>query len=177
MFEINDYVIYGNKGVCKIDSIGTLDMNGIDKERLYYTLSYIFEKKGQLFSPVDSTKVIMRHVIKREAIADLIKTIPSIPPLLSLTAKAHESIYKDALRTCDIQKMIQLIKTIYPRQQYRISQAKKINQVEERYLRSAEEFLYGEIAIVMHTEKEAVPSYFMEQLGFNSLQDLWTSSL
>lgn len=176
MFKVNDYVVYGNKGVCQIDSIGTLDMNGIDKDRLYYTLSYVFEKKGQLYSPVDSTKVTMRHVLNKETLSDLIESIPSITPLLSLTERVFESVYKAALKTCDSKEIIRLIKTIHSRQEYRLSQSKKINQVEERYLRSAEDLFFGEVAIVLGPEKNMVPSYLMKQLHMDSITDVWTTS-
>ena len=42
MFEIGDYVICGNKGVCRVEDIATLDITGVDKKRKYY----IFGKHG-----------------------------------------------------------------------------------------------------------------------------------
>ena len=57
MFQKNDYVIYGSNGVCKIQDIGPLDMPGIPKERIYYTLVPYYTKDSQIFTPVDSNKV------------------------------------------------------------------------------------------------------------------------
>lgn len=31
MYELGDYIIYGNHGVCKVEDIGSLDIAGIDK--------------------------------------------------------------------------------------------------------------------------------------------------
>ena len=36
MFEIGEYIVYGVKGVCRIEDITHIDISGADKDRLYY---------------------------------------------------------------------------------------------------------------------------------------------
>ena len=38
MFEVGDYLIYGLNGVCRVEAVGTMEMSGMPKDRLYYTL-------------------------------------------------------------------------------------------------------------------------------------------
>ena len=38
MFEIGEYIVYGVKGVCRIEDITHIDISGADKDRLYYVL-------------------------------------------------------------------------------------------------------------------------------------------
>ena len=40
MFEIGEYIVYGVKGVCRIEDITHIDISGADKDRLYYVLDY-----------------------------------------------------------------------------------------------------------------------------------------
>ena len=37
MFEVGDYVVHGNNGVCKVEAVQTMDGIGADKKRVYYT--------------------------------------------------------------------------------------------------------------------------------------------
>ena len=60
MFEINDKVVYGVVGVCEIENIGKPPIKGIDKD--YYFLQPVYDSKGIIYSPVDSTKVMIRGI-------------------------------------------------------------------------------------------------------------------
>lgn len=66
MFEIGEYVVYGMNGVCRVEEIGTMDLGGIDSDKLYYTLLPIYTKGSRVFTPVDNQKVIMRAIISKK---------------------------------------------------------------------------------------------------------------
>mgnify|MGYP001039301498 FL=1 len=42
MFEIGEYVVCGNKGVCLIQEITTLRMSGVVQNRKYYILKPVY---------------------------------------------------------------------------------------------------------------------------------------
>ena len=42
MFGIGDYVICGNKGVCEVENITTLNISGVDRGREYYILKPLY---------------------------------------------------------------------------------------------------------------------------------------
>ena len=88
MFEVGEYVVYGTNGVCRIESIGTLNMGMGDKE--YYTLTPVYEKKSKLFIPVDSRKVIIRPVLTRQETDRLIDEIQDIDLLCIEEEKKRE---------------------------------------------------------------------------------------
>ncbi len=159
MFQKNDYVIYGNNGVCMIKDIGPLDMPGVAKERLYYTLVPCYTKDSQIFTPVDSNKVIMRTLIPKDEIMQLIDEIPTIELLWIKDEKQRESQYKEALRKCDCRELIRIIKTIYQRGQSRIAAGKKMTSSDEKYFHLAEESLYGEFAITLGMNREDVREF------------------
>ena len=42
MFEKGEYVVCGNKGVCVVEDVTTLNISGIDQERKYYILKPVY---------------------------------------------------------------------------------------------------------------------------------------
>lgn len=84
MFEIGEYVACGNKGVCIVENITTLDISGVDKERKYYILKPKYQTGSTVYVPVDSSKESIRRVLNREEAAKLIDAIPEIPGVRQL---------------------------------------------------------------------------------------------
>ena len=68
MFGKGEYVVAGNKGVCLVDDITTLNISGIDKEREYYILKPVYVTGSTVYMPVDTAQDSMRKVLtKKEA--------------------------------------------------------------------------------------------------------------
>lgn len=166
MFQKNDYVIYGNSGVCRIKDIGPLDIPGVPKERNYYTLVPYYGKDSQIFTPVDSTKVVMRSLIHKDTLMQLLEEIPDLEPLWITNEKQRETQYKESLRKCDCRELIRIIKTIYQRMQSRIAEGKKITSSDEKYFQLAEDRLYGEFAIILGIERDQVRDFIAEKVEY-----------
>ena len=165
MFQKDDYVIYGNNGVCTVRDVGPLDIPGVPKERIYYTLVPYYNKDSQIFTPVDSHKVVMRTLICEEEIMQLIREISSIELLWIQDEKQRESRYKEALRSCDCRELIRIIKTIYQRKQHRIAAGKKMTASDEKYFHLAEESLYGEFAVSLGIDRDQVRDFITGKIG------------
>ena len=73
MFEIGEYIVYGVKGVCRIEDITHIDISGADKDRLYYVLAPVGDGSGRIYAPTDNQKITMRKVISREEADQLIE--------------------------------------------------------------------------------------------------------
>ena len=61
MFEIGEYVVCGNNGVCQIKEITTLSMSGVDKNRKYYILKPVYSENSTVYVPVDALHSSMRR--------------------------------------------------------------------------------------------------------------------
>ncbi|MFA9462654.1 MAG: CarD family transcriptional regulator [Velocimicrobium sp.] len=159
MFEVGDYIIYGNNGVCKVDKIGTMDVSGTPKGRLYYTLSPVYAKGSTVFTPVDNKKVMMRPVISKEEAWKLIDDMNNIDTLWISDERRREECYKDALKSCDAREWIKIIKTLYIRKKSRVAEGKKVTTSDQKYLRMAEDSLFGELAIPLEMDKSKVEDF------------------
>ena len=152
MFEIGEYVVCGAKGVCQIRDITHIDMSGADKEKLYYVLAPVGDKNGTIYVPTDSEKIIMRRTISKEEAERLIDD------------KQREETYKEALRTCDYHAWVSIVKTLYQRKKERLAQGKKATAVDERYMKAAENGLYGELSLTLGVPREKMEDYIRERL-------------
>ena len=162
MFGIGDYVICGNKGVCEVENITTLNISGVDREREYYILKPLYMNGSTVYVPVDSPKESMRKVLKREEAEELIRAIPEIPLLVITNDKLSEQTYKDCTRTNDCEDLVKIIKTIYTRKQKRMKAGRKVTAVDAKYFHMAEENLYGELAVSLNIRRQDVESYIAD---------------
>lgn len=160
MFQIGDYVICSNKGVCEVENTTVLNISGADKEKEYYILKPLYSAGSTVYVPVDSQKDhTMRKVLERTEAERLIGTIPEIPLLVITNDKMTEQMYKDCMKSNDCQELVKLIKTIHQRKQKRIQAGRKITAVDAKYFHLAEENLYGELAVALDLSREEVSGY------------------
>ena len=100
MFEKGEYVVYGSKGVCKIQDISHVDIPGVDRNRLFYIMHPVQNSEQTVYLPIDSNKVMIRKVMTPEEAKRLIQDIPSIEVLEVPNEKQREASYKAALHEC-----------------------------------------------------------------------------
>ncbi|MBE5964159.1 MAG: CarD family transcriptional regulator [Lachnospiraceae bacterium] len=167
MFNVGEYVIYGSQGVCRVESIGPLELSGISKDKQYYTLSPIYQAESKVYAPVDNNKVVMRHILTKSEVEALIGRICDIDTIIVANDRLRETVYKEALHTCNCEDLIKVIKTIYIRKQDRIREGKKSTNSDERYLKLAESALYGEFALVLDMKRDEVESYITSSVNNN----------
>lgn len=164
MFQTGDLIVYGSSGVCRVAAVGAPDMKATDKSRVYYTLQPIYGN-GTIYTPVD-TCVFMRPVISRRQAEELIHQIPSIHEEIYtnrnlVLLKGH---YEDSLKTYECKDLIQLIKSIYIKNEDAVQCGRKPGQVDRKYMKRAEELLYGELAVALDMPRENVQPYIKESV-------------
>ncbi|MDD7403541.1 MAG: CarD family transcriptional regulator [Butyribacter sp.] len=164
MFQVGDYIVYGSSGVCEVKNVGTMDMSGIAKGRLYYTLLPVYSNGSTIYTPVDNEKIVMRKILTKEEAMERIRQIPEIEPLWIADEKKREESYKEAMKTCSFENLIKIIKTLYLRRQSRLAGGKKLATIDERYLKMAEDGLYGELAISLDMKKEEMEAFITKQV-------------
>lgn len=164
MFEKGEYIVYGTSGVCKVEDITTMNLDGISKEKLFYILTPLCQNGGRIFTPVDNQKTLMRPILSQEEAKKLIKDIPRIEGLWIVNDKQREVTYRECMRNCDCRGWIKIIKTLYLRKIERAAQGKKVTATDEKYLKMAEEHLYLELSIPLEITKERMEAYIIEQI-------------
>ena len=164
MFNIGEYIVYGNRGVCEVADVSKMSMSAMDKDKLYYTLVPVYARGSKIYSPVDNTKVKIRPVISHDEALELIDNIPDIGYVEDVDEKKREVVYKDAMKTGKCEELIKVIKTLNRRREIRLAGGKKFTAVDERYFNSARDCLYGELAIALDISVDEVEDYIHDRI-------------
>lgn len=158
MFNINDYIIYGGNGVCKVTNIGKIDTTRSSNDKLYYTLQPIYDS-GKILTPVDNEKVVMRKLVNRTEIEDIIKENINEDVCWLDDNKERDQLFKHMISEFDCRQFMKIIKIILMRKKQCSAEGKKIPLADERYLKKAQDYLFGEFSVVLDIPKEDVNSY------------------
>ncbi|MBO5303928.1 MAG: CarD family transcriptional regulator [Lachnospiraceae bacterium] len=164
MFEVGQYIIYGNTGVCKIEEIKKMAAPGTKEDRLYYVLDPVYDKGCRLFTPVDNQKIIMRSVLTKEEAEELISRMKDIEVLWVADEKNREQMYKEAIRSCNCEEWVRIIKTLYMRKMSRLAEGKKVTSSDAKYLHLAEENFYGELSIALGIPKSEMEEFITQKI-------------
>ena len=154
MFKSGDYVVNSNNGICKID--GTVTMNTPNGNKEYYLLIPLNEPSAKIYIPLDSASRRIRYAMNREAAMQLINCIKNINEAYIENEKEREKVYKAAISSCDPQKLVGIIKTLYLRRLEREQSGKRNTVVDERYFKLADNQLHSELSFALQIEKEQV---------------------
>lgn len=175
MYKIGDYIIYENTGVCKVDNIAPYNEQNPDYNKLYYTLQPVYEA-GTIYVPVESN-AYMRPIINKETVDNLITKIPEIKEtdnFFNYKRNRLVEYYKSLLKSHNCEDLIQLLREIYQKNDLASKSGKKLGQTDLKYMKYAENILYGEFSIALGITKDEVHNYISSKL--ESLDDLEKSS-
>jgi len=165
MYRIGDWIFYGNVGACQVTDLSVRKIAGMDKEHPYYTLKP-FDNDCSISIPADNNKIFMRPLISKEEAEQLIADIPSIDAHAYYTTALRQlsEHYEDVLNTHDCHALIEMTMSIYKKRQEADANKKKLGAIDERYMKRAEDLLYGELAVALGIKKHEVQSYIADKL-------------
>lgn len=163
MFDIGEYVVYGNKGVCKVNKIGPIDIPGMSSDRQYYTLSQVFTRGSTIFTPVDNDKSVLRKVLSSKEAKALIGEATTMKPVWIQNDKEREQKFTETLRSADTRSLFEMIISLYQRRERRLADGKKATSTDERYFHAAEDILLGELGISLGMGKDEVKDLIIKE--------------
>lgn len=166
MYEIDDLIMYGSTGVCKVSDITKPDFAGSDEDRLYYVLEPLYQS-GVIYAPVDNEKVHMRPVISEDEAKNLIDNIPEIHTEIYKSSSMQQltKYYQSIIDTHRCLDLLKLTKSIYMKQMDANKQNKHLGQIDKKFMKRAEDLLFGEFAVALRISREDVQHYVQDRLG------------
>jgi CarD family transcriptional regulator len=165
MYSIGDMVVYGSTGVCRVTDITRPDFSDASDERLYYVLTPQYQN-GVIYTPVD-TKVFMREVITVPEIEALVSEIPTVEArgYYSSSVQLLTAYYETILKSYRCIDLAKLVLSIRAKKKELESQNRKLGQIDARFMKRAEELLFGELAVVLDLAPDAVPAWLEERIS------------
>lgn len=163
MFNINDNVVYGSNGVCKIQDIKKeKNMSGIEEE--YYILVPIYNEKMTIKTPVNNPRVLMREVLTKDEVMELIKLMAKKEVVDIEDVKKRNEAFRIGLRSGDSEDLIKIINSIKLEKKEKEALGKKLNKTEEDIMVNARKQLYQEFSIALNIDFEDVREYVLNNI-------------
>ncbi len=168
MYEVNDYIVYGLTGVCKIEDIAKDEISNNETE--YYVLTPLNNDNLTIKVPVDNKKISMRPIISKDDIESLIASMPETETIWSDDERQRSASFKAALKSGKNKELIKIIRTLHLEREARAEVGKKLTKTDEEIMNTAERHLNQEFAIALDISPDEVMPYILEHLPKNSIQ-------
>ena len=170
MFQINDVLIYGTQGVCKIVDIVEKTISGAKKR--YYVLKPIDDRSATIYAPTDNEIVMkkMRRLLSTEEINALIDSMPDEDTVWIANNSERKELYKRIIISGDHLELIKMIKAIYTHKQERKAAGKRLHISDLNFFKDAEQILYHEFQYVLNlSSKDDLMAYILNRISNKEL--------
>ena len=160
MFSVGEMIIYGENGVCTVDSIGPLNVTGTPQDKLYYFLTP-YVGSGKYFAPVESNAYMRPVMSEGEALA-LIDSIPGIEPAICRDSRFNhvDAFYKELFKQHSCEALVSVIKGL----RHRMAERKTKSSRAEATMKRAKDILYGELSVALGIELKDVEAFIDTRL-------------
>lgn len=166
MYNIGDLIFYSKTGVCEVLEITEMESAAFGGVKSYYILKPLYQECN-ISIPVDNDKVYMRPILSKEMVHELIDEIPHIEvkAYYSQNLNQLKNHYKEIMDSHSSKAMIELTLSVNKKRQEAEENKRKLGAVDERFLKEAEELLFGEFAAVLDIPRNQVKAYIADRIG------------
>lgn len=162
MFKINDYVVYGSNGVCRVQDIEKMSLRNQELE--YYILSPVYNDKMTIKTPVNNKNVLMRELMSKNEVMSLIQGISKNETVEIEDARKKIQEYKAIIKRGNAEELIKVINSIRLEEREKESLGKKLNKTDEDIMLIAWKQLHQEMAIVLEINVDEVEDYIRNNI-------------
>ena len=153
--QVNDYVIYGNAGICKVSDMIHPDFVE-DKTKMYYVLISENMENSVFYVPVEIAESKCRKIISKQDAETLIENAGQIGMEIAVKDNYREQLYKEALREGNLERIIGILKNISMRKEKRKAAGKKITAIDDKYFRIADKTVCRELGFALNLTDDEV---------------------
>ncbi|MBP7402864.1 MAG: CarD family transcriptional regulator [Clostridia bacterium] len=163
MLQVNDYIVFGSTGVCRIADIVRESFGG-KPERDYYVLQPLLVNNETIYIPADHQNASIRSLLTREEILALIRSIPEIDSGWIEDDMLRKNTFNEIIHSGDQVRIVQLIKMIHHREIEQTNRGKKLAASDADTMKAAEKLLYNEFALVLGIQAEQVLPFILGEI-------------
>lgn len=155
MFQSGQMIMYGRSGVCEILKIAPL-AGSDNSDQLYYTLQPVFSTET-IYAPVQG-KVFMRPIISKCEADDLLAQACELEENVCTERNLGllREHYETAINSRENLELLRLIKSVRMKGQQAVEAGRKPGQLDQQYMKRAEDLLYGELSVVLDIPRDEV---------------------
>lgn len=165
-YKIDDIVLYGTDGVCRISDVTERKIGGDTLK--YLILMPVYNSSSTIFVPLANEKLLgkMRMIPSEKDLVETIERASNADVDWIENDLRRKEEFHQILDNGDTYSLVCLLKSIYKHQSERMSEGKKLHVVDERIMKEAEKVLCDEASYSLGINRSCVGSYIREKLGF-----------
>ena len=158
MFKINDDVIHKSAGACIVEDIVTRDFGNGSTAYYYLKPKYptIMNKALEIYLPLDKETMFIRKQLSKEAVIDLIKSIPEMEKIWFNDAKTRKQKFEEIYHSGDMRGLCQLVKLLYVDSDFF---AKPMSLTDKGFLTKIKHNIFDEFAVALQINPEEVEQF------------------
>lgn len=163
-YSVNDLVLYGISGVCRIAAIETCKLGKESAE--YYRLTPLRDEKSVIYVPTENPVLCgrMKKIFSPEEMERFLSEIPEKGwPWIENDRERQEKC-QSALLASDRHSVAGIIRMFYSRRDELAAIGKRLRAADERFLQESEKILFGEMAVVFGIKPEDAAASFGNKL-------------
>lgn len=169
MYKVNDTIMYGSQGVCRITGITEKKICG--NVRSYYVLMPVGGGTCTIYAPVgsESAQKKMRRLLSADEIYEIIRSMPKEDTVWIEDERERREVYKEILAGEDRARLVKMIRAVYLHKKELEERGKKLHICDERFFKDAEKILYDEFAAVLDLKPSDVTGFIEQQIELGKL--------
>lgn len=154
MYQLEEYVNYGELGVCQITAIGVHP--DLDPSQTYYTIKPLDRPESTIYLPVEKAEhsPSIRKIISSESALALLEEIPQLDIIEQRDRKEKQQALERAMKTHSCLEWCRVLKTLYSSKVQAMATNRKKSSTEELLWKTAEGCLVGELSFALGESKE-----------------------
>lgn len=161
MYNVDEIILYGSNGVCKIKEISKQKLAGTTME--YYVLKPLFSQVSTLFVPTKNEALVsrMRHILSEDKIKAVLDSLTSIPQWIE-DKNVRFDFCKETIASGNFEAVVNLIRMLRFHEKEQNNKGKHLHISDERFLREAEKMACDEVAVALNIERSEVIPMLMK---------------
>jgi len=155
MFTIGDRVVYPLHGGAVIKNIEEREHDGT--KSAYYVLEMLFERMTVSVPVANAERLGLRYIVDEamlERVAEMLKSIPDVQGVKSISWNRRFQIYMEHIKTGDILEVAKVFKILTI-----LEGQKRISVGERRLLHNAKQILQSEIMLVLKVNSDIAENW------------------
>lgn len=165
MFELNDVLVYGNNGVCRIADIRKERFTAA-KEEMYYILSPVFGSQSKLYVPMKNIQLVekLRPVMYKDALTSMLSAAKQVNVKWNSDDRIRDEEFHSTVAKGLNTELLVLIKNILFHKIELKDKIKKLHASDERMLTLSEKIAGEEFAYVMGMDVSEAVAFLEKEL-------------
>lgn len=167
MYKTGDVIMYSSTGICRIESVGPSDIQGMPTDIDYYRLQPLSDlHREMIYIPVN-TPAFTRYAITAQQAQRYIDSVRDIEPVTppGRNPRATQDFYQNLIGSYDTTNLLTVIVSLITKKREVTRLGKKLNQTQVTFLKRRQELICGEFSYVLGLSKEEIAQMIEDNIG------------